>query len=117
MKFKVGDRVAVYGPRITMNATAFGSCQDVVYGAITADGKFPTIKSDLDDCEYYFHPKQCRLLKRKERKRVWVDPDYLIPNQPYFYKPEKGMPVRTTKGNSWIEFIEVKRKSIVTGDK
>jgi len=56
-----------------------------------------------------FHPKQCRLLKKKERKRVWMDPA----SYKSFYNGLDSWQVwnrNTKQEKDWIEFIEVKKK-------
>lgn len=65
MKFKVGDRVAVYGhPDITD-----GSARIVL--AIMDCGNL-----EIDRNEFA-HPKQCRRLVKKPRRRIWVPIGYI----------------------------------------
>ena len=65
-KFKVGDRVRVYGPTFQY------------YGEVgTIVGMFElvfTVKIDSDNRNYNFHPKQLRRLKpRKKRLEMWIN--------------------------------------------
>lgn len=71
MKFAVGDRVRVYGYIQKM----FGSLTNANGAAFVVD----TVEADdllfvtrLKDV-YYVHPKQCRRIKKKELRRIWVE--------------------------------------------
>lgn len=102
MKFKVGDRVAVYD-RERMVAVVVADKRDNPPGCIW-------VKFIGTNHEYPVHPKQCRHLKKKrEQRRVWVNPaptpggkweiphnNFVSPSEP----PNCG----------WAEFIEVIKK-------
>lgn len=76
MKFKIGDRVAVYGFRPTEIGTA---CSGRIVYSRKDRGTVSTITAD-DELVVDFdggtvaevHPKQCRLLKKKPLRRIWV---------------------------------------------
>lgn len=99
MKFKVGDRVAVYGPE-----------RDV--GTISEVNGRGFVRMDPDDNNFdtnWFHPKQCRRLVKKERRRVWVvfaehisQRDMLIADPLHIWEPGERQRA--------VEFIEVKKK-------
>ncbi len=62
MKFKVGDRVAVYdGDRIVG-----------VIGAIHKEGGLLVCLDEAYGGAKSYHPKQCRRLVKKQRRRVWL---------------------------------------------
>lgn len=63
MKFKIGDRVAVY--------EADGRRSGYI-NKIYDTGNLEVITVDFAGA---YHPKQCRLLKKKERRRVWIKRD------------------------------------------
>lgn len=97
MGLKVGDRVAVYNDnqRKTSNIKS-----------ILGDG------SILLEAGWCAHPKQCRRLVRKERRRIYIDADQL--DQLNARPGNDGnlhvanYPARL--GSRWAEFIEVKKK-------
>ena len=62
MRFKVGDRVRVYGLYC-----------EVINGTVESLGN-PQIfvRADSDGKIYSPYPQQCRRLVKKERRRVWV---------------------------------------------
>jgi hypothetical protein len=107
MKFKVGDRVSVYGH------SKKGCKLNGFYGQVRAVDQPGTgwleVYWDCDDWEprvEWVHEKQCRRLKKKERRRCWLNPALFgfgaIPAD------EVGFSVTPAKG--FYEFIEVKRK-------
>jgi hypothetical protein len=108
-KFKVGDRVAVYdgGHRYEGNILEFSqvigasSPYDCVVIRRVANGKTMSV-----------HPKQCRRLGKKERRRVWmpqlnVDDMFKYPE----YKDYTAILYKEKReGQSLVEFIEVRKK-------
>jgi hypothetical protein len=111
-KFKVGDRVAVYGfrPRKTGSGTHFYSWGD--RGEVIEIVNDDEIVVQFDDgTEGEVHPKQCRKLKSKERRRVFI---------PGYELQEMEDDASGTYNNASIskeaivtddvEFIEVRRK-------
>jgi hypothetical protein len=96
--FQVGDRVRVYGIVVRM------------FGAGEAIKKVATVTSVDDELlilddggdAFYAHPKQCRRLVKKERRRYWLNPNISAHYDGTFWidnKPHEG----------WIEFVEVKK--------
>lgn len=96
-KFSVGDRVAVYNHR----GRILGRIDSITNGFLDVSAGSGHAFSP--------HPKQCRLLKKKERRRIWVSPEY-FGSGPYFHRSGDGLPVRTSEDKAWIEFVEVKKK-------
>lgn len=97
--FEVGDRVAAY------------NCTKRYEGVVWSidNRRWPTtLVIETRDDVLSFHPKQCRRLVRKERRRVWVNMDhwdyYKADNPAHAYLEEP----QDTPG--WVEFIEVKKK-------
>lgn len=96
MKFKVGDRVAFY------TAEGRGTGKIVMDDG---DGTIGILSDKRDSARV--HPKQCRLLKKKERRRMWISKkileELLKDNKTPIYdsKPEYF--------HLYSEFIEVKK--------
>lgn len=99
MKFKVGDRVAVYGSMLDQHQKCYylRGNKGVIIDSHFAPDEY-SFKADEDGWEYTVHPKQCRLLKKKVRRRLWLDPSSV----------ERLM--KAPKHSHSIEFIEVKEK-------
>ena len=108
MKFKVGDRVAIFG----YHGSRLGSGNADFY----ARGTRATVVQVCNDSEiivksgrseFEIHPKQCRRLVKKERRRMWLDFDggrNTIGNgvaYPAYH---------ANYGGYYTEFVEVKRK-------
>lgn len=99
MKFIVGDRVAFYdlAKRHTGKVVANSTEKEV---RVAVDGT---------GCDCLLAPQQCRLLKKKQRRRIWVNPEnydiklQLTNRQAYLRFPGE-------QTNSWIEFVEVKKR-------
>lgn len=89
-KFKVGDRVKIYHHRTPLIG---------VVNHITEDGM---IKIDLSEVGYIYHPKQCRKLVKKERRRAWI--------KLTDYGQIDGWASCERHSPGWVEFIEVKKK-------
>lgn len=66
MKFKVGDRVRVYG-FLNPCAVAKGIIVDLI-GPIVVFNE----DGDLEKQRFSAHHKQCRRLVKKERRRLWI---------------------------------------------
>lgn len=112
-KFHVGDRVAVYGPAwspghegrmVSHKAEVVAVIDACTLHIRPADGKL-----------YFVHPKQCRRLKKRERRRVWVGQIRVItPKQDLRFMEarftEPSDYEGTADGKPWIEFIEVRKK-------
>ena len=112
-KFKVGDRVKVF---VTLQSVPYETP-----GTVTAIMSPRLIKVNLDRVETTAgkiigaHPKQCRRLIKKPRRRVWVHGNPKIKlgdaietaGDLLFYISTEPSP--TYKG-AYIEFVEVKKK-------
>lgn len=82
MKFKIGDTIAAYN-----NGTRW--VREVL-----------EVRDELIICnaDSQYHPKQCRILKKKERRRVWIgDGEVCHRAHPH-------------QERTCLEFIEVRRK-------
>lgn len=100
MKFKVGDRVAVYnwkGRQTGKICVVEATGEEFCIGLDKLHEGHDSIQA---------HPKQCRRLVKKERRRVWVDFDQLIRLHcgVCFAAYDKN------QANTLVEFVEVKRK-------
>lgn len=102
MKFKIGQRIAIYGFDKEDAAKVFkhrvGGGDDQA-GLLLTDGGF------------WVHPKQCRRLFKKPRKRVFVHFSYFIENERSF---DSEHVIRKTEppmhAPDWIELVEVREK-------
>jgi hypothetical protein len=103
-KLKPGDRVAVYdGCRFV------GVVQDIDENS---DDQSVYVVSSSSMCDGWYHPKQCRKLVKRGRRRVWMLEKHLKSEtfqvrglgEPAFKEPE---PLAT---GQWVEFIEVRKK-------
>lgn len=117
MKFKVGDRVSIY-----TNPEQCFPHKALTGRIVVADDFFPGIRVDQKDTWatgssglVNFHSKQCRLLKKKQRRRVWMNIDpALLPASINLNLAKDGEHINATicnhPVNGFIEFIEVKKK-------
>ena len=97
-EFRLNDRVSIYARPNLPGATAKGV---IISIGNDCAGDFLEIKLDGTENVFYFHPKQCRLLKPKQpRRRIWMFAEQLSQwyNPPGDYRKDL------------IEFIEVKKK-------
>lgn len=62
MKFKVGDRVAVY----SFNSRLIGTIIE-----LAQNGVLLNVEQKHGSC-YWFHSKQCRRLIKKKPKEIWM---------------------------------------------
>jgi len=116
MKFKLGDRVAVYS--YSKDFEYFGNTRQTgKVVVINMDANFLKVEIDgtaSQDTEGHnvcvkVHPKQCRrLMKKARRRRVWV-------NTVNAAKCAAGLILEARDYNpnssSYIEFIEVRKKN------
>lgn len=107
--FVIGDRVAVYsqgeliGPGYARGQKHKATIKEI------KDTESLILRFDRAEADSpcFWHPKQCRLLKKKERRRIWVsefDLVGIIGSRRAYYDP----PI--TPDVKWIEFVEVKKK-------
>ena len=80
MRFKVGDRVRVFGGSIyalegrAPSETGYkGTVKYIQDGWLSVELDNPNKSND----QYLFHPKQCRKLKKKARRRIWLPSSHL----------------------------------------
>lgn len=107
MKYKVGDRVAVYGTvpcELNKYSNAYKRGAKATVTNVHADDE---IEVETIYGKTVCHPKQCRRLKKKERRRVWVFPPHLESDSPHMVAANG--PVYSDEG-AWIEFVEVKKR-------
>jgi hypothetical protein len=101
----VGERVRVYGLVTRPDGNPMGcitDCGVFVFAGVDLPGELWKIKSPEDGCIYAAHPKQCRRLVRRERRRVYVK----------FYNDGRVAEVAAAGHGpgDWIEFVEAHRK-------
>lgn len=100
MKFKVGDRVAAYvsGRRYA------GEIVQTIPKLLVHVFKVHENYNPL-----HLHPKQCRKLVKKARRRIWIN-KVEFPLSPVY----DGIHLSRTKPddfNQWVEFVEVSRNT------
>jgi hypothetical protein len=107
--FKVGDRVALYTEH---NIRYTGTIKN-----ITPSGGICALVDGLEHVEplkTQFHPKQCRLLLKKPRRRIWVrfnkDTDFVQGWHLYGTNADLATGTIQPSGDGWVPFVEVKRK-------
>jgi hypothetical protein len=99
-KFKVGDRVRVYGGTNPDEGEFFdGTVRQI-------EGRWLVVKDDRNgEVVSSFHVKQCRKLVRKERRRVWIRESII---------PIRGdlldNPPAEHSEQFFIEFVEVRKR-------
>lgn len=101
-KFKIGDRVAVYG-----HVADAGKYRGYIRGykavvTCTIASDEIVIKFDGDGSEVEIHPKQCRKLKVKKLRHVWVR---FNPNN-----KEEVSWCDNAPYDDGVEFVEVRKK-------
>ncbi len=108
---KAGDRVRVYGPVADRKHNHTAVSHDFV-GTVknaTQAPDFLIVTSDYDSGEKFCHPKQCRRLIKKERRRVWLDPrwvdgEVIVDGRAVAYTGKVDQPAHM------VEFVEVRKK-------
>lgn len=91
MKFKVGDRVAIY----TNHGRAVDEIQDITSTGVLL---LHTMSA---------HYKQCRLLKKRDHKRMWV---HHMDYKNWQLKAHQLVIFSDPHDSDYIEFVEVHRK-------
>jgi hypothetical protein len=116
MKFKVGDRVAVYGHMAHTGRRFVGVVAEKsrqTSEQFRGDDYILVRPGRDKDGGYFCSPKQCRRLVKKERRRVWVGlRRYVLGNGTYhdFLEARSELPTgNTADSKPWIEFVEVKK--------
>lgn len=92
--FKVGDRVRVY---IGLDEPLEGKILEI--GQTTGHLR-------LEEHFGFYHPKQCRRLIKKKRRRVWL----MYTHESDLMSAYGKKPPACPAGSSFSEFIEVKKK-------
>lgn len=90
--FKIGDRVAVY-------QSFFGRSERNIGLVIDTGNQAIKVQHD-SGLMWILHPKQCRRLVKKERRRIWVlrEPGFALGD------------IRDYEVGGYTEFVEVKKK-------
>lgn len=99
-KFKVGDRVVTYGHKGRLTGKVTCLCHDGTFGV-----RLDKVIDGHD--EMIAHPKQCRLLKKKYRQRIWLPTNW---NDGRDFQPVTVLTNPDRAAADSIEFIEVKKK-------
>jgi len=74
--FKVGDRVRVYGVTKCMGDDKVNCVSDRRSGLVVDyDSDDDYVRVRINGETHLAHPKQCRRLVKKARRRIWVDSD------------------------------------------
>lgn len=121
MTFKVGDRVKAYGyvgemGAFTLTSTRLANAASVV--DIQVSGNLVLQVGDSQR-KYVAHPKQCRRLVKRERRRVWIkssavnhalDPKTTV-YQSTVVRADSPIPSLYGDKEIWVEFIEVRKKA------
>lgn len=106
--FKIGDRVRAYGHWPLVHK---GGCYTGKVCASDSPESWGTgLLIQLDDDESFLtvHPKQCRRLVKKKRRRLWIDPKVFGEYEGrYFAGPQL---VSKYPDFNFLEFVEVKKK-------
>ena len=104
MEFKTGDRVRVFDTDQTSSSRKNEPENLWTDGRVLQVGKHCLLVDADYWGEHWFHKKQCRKLKPKKRRVIWVDKDHLKREciDPYvqYERPEDV--------TDWIKFIEAK---------
>lgn len=102
MTIKAEDRVMVYA---TLNGSVAESKGTVRRSR--PDGMFYV---DLDGRNQILaHPKQCRKLVRKPRKRIWIAHHHFYPERSHTTLPVYEKDPRESVVGEFMEFVEVKK--------
>lgn len=109
-KFKIGDRVAVYG----WGGTAGSKIKNGQHGTViespigeTQGQIYVALDNTFRREEDRFHPKQCRLLKKKVRRRIWLPPNW---DNGRDFQPVNILTNPERVGDGSVEFIEARKK-------
>jgi hypothetical protein len=117
-KFKVGDRVAAYGyariaGALSMSCPYLHGKRGVVKAVVSQD---EILVSLADGTIFNIHPKQCRRLKKRERRRVWIRSDEferVLSNLGFATAAHvwRADPDQGDAGSEYVQLIEVRRKA------
>lgn len=112
--FSYGARVAIYTTHGRKTGTVI-KYEPVRHKADKKPTQMLVIKHDDGGAHYRQHPNQCRLLKKKERRRVWACARIGVP----LNNPPCSGPLHTSRelaernllsGYEVVEFIEIRKK-------
>ena len=109
MKFKVGDRVAVYG-YVSRYGRSYRGARGEVVGFDTNNFLLVTFDQDsIEKSSYSAHPKQCRrLVKKKPRRRVWLGPATVAELDRDTVSSQNRVYSERPPYEGWVEFVEVR---------
>lgn len=103
MKFQVGDRVRCFG----FSGNQASMCRPLNAKIIRFSQDHIAVEVHFDNGgQMWVHTKALRKLAKRERRRVWLNPEYfeLIAQQ------YRNNSIRTNEApEGWLEFIEVRR--------
>lgn len=112
MKLKTGDRVRVFDidPTSHIPRTTDGTVARVMIGT-HYEGQVVEVQEDQGVmARIIAHPKSCRRLVKKPRRRVWI----FVPHWGTYTEqnPAHAYPVRPCENHSedWREFVEVRKR-------
>ena len=97
-KFKVGDKVVVY--------LSSGKPYKGTIKLIVDDDRLNIIVHANEGFECSVHPKQCRKLVKKARRRIYLSPESLESGKPCYAYITQTPNLLINE----LEFVEVKRK-------
>jgi hypothetical protein len=110
-ELKVGDSVAVYGICLVPSAgRSSGTVMDRWVGTVHRihQGIGIEVRSHEDECVYSVHPKQCRRLVKRQKRRIWIHPDIMIRSGNEMY----GRPISDEPTKGFVEFVETREKTL-----
>ncbi len=107
MKFKVGDRVAMYGAIYTH--TGWRDARGL-RGTVIIVHSNDSIRVEVDKATFDVHPIQCRKLVKKEQRRIWMNVNPFDFEVVRINVPQIGGhgEISSTPQEGWLEFVEVK---------
>lgn len=107
--FQIGDRVRVY----QFEFVGSQSRTNYVAEVVRSDYDDGSIRVQFGGTSRNVHPKQCRRLVMRERRRCWVHENSLKipPLQNDGWIVSRELPVNDGPG-PWIEFIEVRKPKV-----
>lgn len=104
-KFKVGEKVAVYTGTESPERLKI-AIRSV--GRVVGDWNDELIRVEISNGgpTFGFHPKQCRRLVKKPRRRVWIDKGFLDGKLSKFTEADGTVLSREPEPNYLYQFVE-----------